>query len=421
VTVKWGVQKKNNTLHGDLQDENWWKDEKDFYANLNVTLSVISIVISFLISLGSVALFALWAILVKDCTVRISHKIYIHRSFFIWLILMSEDLFGKDLITTQDWSIEEIETLLETAEEMKKNRFKNRWSDHLDKKTFLMLFYNPSMRTRESFECAATELGGHAQYLEPKSMRLKRKGSIGEEPRDVAKVMSRYGCGIGIRLLEDAINYYGEGDKLLREYAKHAEVPVVSMAHDRYHPCQGLADLMGLENHLNNLKGKKLFLMWSSGHLVRSLSSIQADLLLLSRMGMDITLAYPKGWELDEEVIEKTKSNASSAGSHFEITHSMNGADGADVVYSRNWMSPLRYQSSKEEEIERALKHREWICDRRLIDRTNNAYFVHPMPIERGWEVTDEVADSEGSLIYEIAENRLHVQKALLAMTMGEK
>jgi N-acetylornithine carbamoyltransferase len=331
------------------------------------------------------------------------------------------ELFGKDLITTQDWSIEEIEALLKVAKELKKSRFKNRWSNCLEKKTFLMLFYNPSMRTRESFECAATELGGHAQYLETKSMRLKRKEAIGEEPKDVARVMSNYGCGIGIRILEDSINKYGEGDKLIREYAKHAEVPVISMAHDKYHPCQALADLMALRTRLGNLKNKKLFLMWSSGHLVRSWSSVQAALLLLSRVGMDVTLTYPKGWDLDGEVIEKVKNNVASAGSGFEITHSLVSAEGADVVYSRNWMSPLRYQSSKEEEIELALKHKDWICDEQLIDRTNNAYFMHPMPVERGWEVTDEVVDSERSLIYEIAENRLHVQKALLALTMGER
>jgi N-acetylornithine carbamoyltransferase len=284
-----------------------------------------------------------------------------------------------------------------------------------------MLFYDPSMRTRESFECAATELGGHAQYLEPKAMRLKRKGVTGEEPKDIARVMSSYGCGIGIRILEDSISEYGEGDKLIREYAKYAEIPVTSMAHDKDHPCQALADLMGLRTHFSNLKGKKLFLMWSSGHLVRAWSSVQAALLLLSRVGMDITLAYPKGWDLDEEVIEKVKNNVASVSSEFEITHSLLDAEGADVVYSRNWMSPLRYQSSKEREIELALKHRDWICDEQLMDRTNRAYFMHPMPVERSWEVSDEVADSERSLIYEIAENRLHVQKALLALTMGEK
>ena len=328
-------------------------------------------------------------------------------------------MYGKDLITTQEWSIEELEELLKVAKELKRDRFKNRYNSCLDRRTFLMLFYNPSIRTRESFECSATELGGHAQYLEPKSMRLKSKTQAGETIKDAAKVMSRYGCGIGMRILEDAINEYGEGDRIIREYAEHASVPVVSMAHDIYHPCQALADMMGVQERLGNVKNKKLFVMWSSGHLVRSLCSVQSAMLIFSRFGMDVTLAYPEGWELDPGVIDTVKNNASNSNSKFEITHSLEDAEGADIIYARNWMSPLRYERRKEEEIELSLKHRDWICDSKLMG--DNAYFIHPMPIERGYEVTDEVVDSDRSLVYDIAENRLHVQKALLALTMGVK
>jgi len=337
------------------------------------------------------------------------------------------NLYGRDLITTQEWTIEELNVALDLAQEMKRERYTHPLSQCLKNKTFFMFFYNPSVRTRQSFECAMTELGGHAQFLEPKSMRLKTKSSAGETVEDAAKVMSRYAVGIGIRILEDAIESYGEGNELIREYAHYASVPIINMADDMYHPCQGLADVMALRVYLGKeFKGKKLLQIWGRGTLVRSRCSVQESLLINSRFGMDITLAYPEGYDLDPQVIETCRKNAKLAGSKFEITHELEKAyEGADVVYSRNWMSPHRYeisdpQEAKKKEIELAQKHREWICTRELMRLTNNAYFIHPMPIDRGNEVTDEVANSERSLIYEIAENRLHVQKAILALTMGE-
>ncbi len=333
------------------------------------------------------------------------------------------DLHGRDLICTQEWSIEELEMVLSLAAEMKRERFTHRYSNCLARKTFIMLFYNPSVRTRISFECAATELGGHAQFLEPRAMRLKTAATAGETVEDAAKVMSRYACGLGIRILEDKISAYGEGDKLIREYAKWATIPVVSMAHDKFHPCQGLADIMGLREHLGVVKGKKLLMTWGCGALVRSWCSVQENLLITSRFGMNITLAYPEGYDLDPEVIEQVKANCKANGASFEIIHDpVAGYKGADVVYSRNWMSPQAYASGrldKEGEIRKAMRHPEWICNAEKMALTNDALFIHPMPVDRGHEVTDEVASGPRSIIYDIAENRLHVQKALMALTMG--
>lgn len=341
------------------------------------------------------------------------------------------NLHGRDLLTTQDWSVDEIEKTLDLSFDFKKNRFNHPLRNCLDRRTFMMFFYNPSVRTRQSFEAAATELGGHAQFLEPKSMRLKTSKSAGETVQDAAEVMSRYSCGIGLRVLETAVEEYGQGHELLEEYAKYASVPIISMAHDRFHPCQGFADVMGMRMHGGkDLKGKKLLQVWGKGALVRSWCSIQESILINTRLGMDVTLAHPKGYDLDPEVIKWCEENADASGGGFDIVHDLEtGYDGADFVYSRNWMTADFYDNmnkhgvdaSKKIEIERAMKHDDWITTKDWMAKTNDAFFTHCGPVDRNSEVTDDVVDSEKSIVYDIAENRLHVQKAIMALTMGIK
>ena len=337
------------------------------------------------------------------------------------------DLYGRDLITTQDWSVEEIEKALELAFEFKVNRYDHQLNNSLDRRTFFMFFYNPSVRTRQSFEAAVTELGGHAQFLEPKSMRLKTSKSAGETIEDAAQVMSRYAVGVGIRILETALEYYGQGDEILRQYAANSTVPILSMAHDKFHPFQGLADVMGYRQHAGkNLKGK----VWGKGALVRSWCSIQESILINSRLGMDVTLAYPPGYDLDPEVIKSCEANAEASDSTFEIVHDLEeGYKNADIVYSRNWMTSNFYDdmskhgvdTAKKNEIEKAAKHDDWIANSEWMSKTNDAFFTHCGPVDRNAEVTDEVCDGPKSIVYDVAEARLHVQKAVMALTMGKK
>ncbi len=343
------------------------------------------------------------------------------------------DLYGRDLICTQDWTKSELDLVIDLAGRMKRNRFSNRYTKLLENKTFFMFFYNPSVRTRQSFEVAATELGGHAQFLEPKSMRLKTEKSAGETVEDAAQVMSRYGHGLGIRILEDKIGAYGQGEDLLREYAKWSSIPVISMAHDKYHPCQGLADIMGWSEWFTkgvnfppdwrNLKGKKLLVIWGHGALARSWCSVQEAMLIGSRYGMDVTVASPESFDLDPQVLRWTEKNCNINDAHFETTnHETKGYEGAHVVYSRHWMTPEAYENGeflKESEINKALKYPRWICDAEKMALTDNAIFTHPMPIDRGHEVTDDVSSGPRSCIYDVAENRLHVQKAIMVLTMA--
>ncbi|MFH1530341.1 MAG: ornithine carbamoyltransferase [Pseudomonadota bacterium] len=330
---------------------------------------------------------------------------------------------GRHMLTTQDWSLEDLTEILDLADDMKKERFSGKYFEVLRNRTFFMFFYNPSVRTRQSFECAATELGAHAQFLEPKSMRLKTATTAGETVEDAAKVMSRYAAGLGIRILEDKVAAYGDGYALLKEYAEHSSIPIMSMADDRFHPFQGLADMQGIRSHLgHDLRGKKAVLTWGHGALCRSWCSVQEYMLMASRFGMDVTVAHPEGYDLDPEVIEWTKQNCDAAGGTFEITHDQKAAyQGANVVYSRNWMSPNAYRDGelhKADEVRKALELTDWICDAEKMALTDNGLYTHPMPIDRGHEVTDEVASGPNSIIYDVAENRLHVQKAVMALTM---
>jgi ornithine carbamoyltransferase len=343
-------------------------------------------------------------------------------------------LYGKHLLSTQDWHKEELSTALRLAALMKQEPEHVFWRQILTQKSFLMLFYNPSLRTHLSFETAATQLGGHAQYRTGDMGWVKTTKKSGESIKDIAQVMSRYVNGIGIRLLMGAVPYYGAGHQTLLEYAAASSVPIISMADDRFHPCQALADLMTWAEwqretkssllDLDALKGKKLLLTWAKSGLTRPWSSVQSHLLLASSFGMNITLARPQGYDLDPEVYQAVRQNCQQQASGFEIIDDPDaGYDRADVVFVRNWISPNAYQNGELQfgaEIDKALAHTQWMTTAQKMKWTNNAIFANPMPVDRGNEVTDEVADGSRSVIYDTAENRLHVQKALMALTMSD-
>jgi ornithine carbamoyltransferase len=342
------------------------------------------------------------------------------------------DLYGRDFLVTQEWALEELQALLDLAAKMKRDRFSPRWTSILAHKTFMMFFYNPSVRTRMSFEAAATELGGHAQFMTPSAGRFKTEKQAGETIEDAAKVMARYVCGIGIRILEDRVPHYGAGNDMLREYADWADVPILNMADDRFHPCQGMADVMGWAEwygegpgrpDVDKLKGKNFLLTWASGALARSWCSVQEALLVASRFGMNVTVARPEGYDLDPQVYAWTQANCEVNAREFRVVNDPeSGYDDAHVVYSRNWVTAEAYQDGvfqKQGELEKAMAIPGWTTTLERMARTDNAIFTHPMPIDRGSEVTDEVASGPRSAVYDIAENRLHVQKAVMALTMG--
>jgi len=335
------------------------------------------------------------------------------------------DLAGKDLITTQDWSLEELEAALKLARDLKVKYHRGRVPHLLADKTFFMLFYAPSTRTRAAFEAGMTYLGGHGQYIDVSTTRL---GS-GEAAKDVAKMYDLYGQGLGVRILDSAIDYvYGAGISVVREYARHAEIPVINMACCTYHPTQGLADMMTVQEGLGKVRRKKYVIMWAYAKSFRGRCSIQEEALLMPRFGMDVVLAYPPGFEIDSKIVEEAKSNSQASGGEFQITNDLNSAlEGAQGVFPRNWASNelLRVGASKfgkDREAELHEKYRDWTLTQGLLDKMDKkAIVTHVLPVLRGEEATDEVMDGPHSMIYPQAANGMFTKMAVLALTMGEK
>ncbi len=340
------------------------------------------------------------------------------------------DLSGRDLITTLEWSNEELELVLKLTEELKKTAHYqgvDKIPPILSKKIFYMLFFAPSTRTRAAFEAAMYYLGGYAPYIEAKTTRLAlREGDVGEAVKDVAIMYDRYGHGIGVRILDKAIDYvYGRGNKVVREIAKAAKVPVINMADDMFHPTQGLADLYSFREYFGRLEGRKYVIMWAYSPEIRGWCSVQEDMILFPRFGVDVVVAHPPGFDLDEKLVEKARNLAKEYGGSLVFTENLEEAlEGAHAVFPRNWASPrlveLGYSRFKDEELRIYEKYRRWRVTRELMDLMDkHGVLMHVLPIFRGYEADDEVIDDpRRSIIYEQAENGLWSKAAVLALTL---
>ncbi len=326
---------------------------------------------------------------------------------------MKTILHGRDFITTMDWDKDELDTLFETAYELKKQFAMGVPHKYLDAKTIFMMFFEQSTRTRNSIEAGITQLGGHAHDLTPDKMQI----SHGESAKDTAMVLSRFGHAIAIRNC-----FYGIGNKYINEVAKYASIPVISMQDDIYHPLQVVADLMTLqEKRGKNLKGLNVTISWAYAEShAKPLSVPQSQILLFPRYGINITLAHPKEFPLMPDIVEKAKKLAEENGASFRITDDMDEAfRNADVVIPKNW-GGFVVTEDPEEMKANLWKHKDWICDERRISlASKDVLYMHALPADRGREVVDAVIDGPHSIIYDEAENRLHTAKAVMLLTMG--
>lgn len=346
---------------------------------------------------------------------------------------MPANLKGRDFITTQEWSREDLDRALELASELKEKQRKGVPHRVLDGKTLFMLFYNPSLRTRNSFQTGIFQLGGQAIYLSPKA--VYRPALAGEEIpyvteriSDVARVLSGYGDAISIRIYGEAVEwYYPKGDQVVREFAEWASIPVINMEDDIYHPCQAMADVLTVKEHKGTLEGKKIVVSWAYSGGVKPVAVPQSCVLGFTRFGGDVVLAHPKGLELDSKMIELAKSNADESGGSFEVTYDMKQAfEGADVVYPKSWgslrfMPPSVPKVDEKGMLDLLNENKDWIATKGMLDLCQgDVIYMHCLPADRGMEVTDEVMDGPHSVVFDEAENRLHAQKAIMALVMGE-
>ncbi|MGA1974571.1 MAG: ornithine carbamoyltransferase [Conexivisphaerales archaeon] len=334
------------------------------------------------------------------------------------------ELVGRDLLSTQDWSREEVEYCIDAASHIKSLYKSGSVPELFKNKTMFMLFYNTSTRTRSSFEAAATILGGHSQFIDFATTR----GSEGEAVKDVARMYERLGHVLGIRILENAVDYlYGKGHQVIQEYADNCDIPTVSMADDMFHPTQAIADMMTIKEKMHDkVERKNYVIAWTYTDHVRSWGSVQDEALIASRFGMDVTMAYPEGFDLDPAVMEWAKGNADASGSKFKVSHDLDEAlEGAHVVFPRSWashecVSVGMNRFGKEKEAALHGQYKEWILDQKKVDRMDKDSIVtHVLPVFRGQEATDEVMDGPHSVILDQAENLLYVRAAVLALLSG--
>lgn len=325
---------------------------------------------------------------------------------------MKTQLFGRDFISEQEWSKEELETALDVAVDLKKKFLLKESTPYLLHQTLYLLFFFSSTRTRTSFEAAMDHLGGNAHDLTPDKLQIAH----GDTPKEIGKILSSYGHGIAIRHCD-----WGEGSKYIREVAKYASVPVFNMQCDIYHPFQAMADLMTILEKKKTLEGKKIVMSWAyAKSYTKPISVPQSFILLLTKFGAEVTLVHPKEFVLMPEIITQATANAKITGGSLKVVYDMKEAfHNADVVYPKSW-GPLVMTSDPNECTKIAAKYKDWICDEKMMKLAKkDAIYMHCLPADRGVEVADAVIDGPQSVVYDQAENRLHVQKAILALTMG--
>jgi N-acetylornithine carbamoyltransferase len=287
-----------------------------------------------------------------------------------------------------------------------------------------LVFFNPSLRTRASMQVGVYELGGNAVVLEPggSSWTLEhREGTVmdGDKTEHVAefvRVLGRYCVAIGVRTFAALKDWEEERtDPILHAFAKYSAVPIVNLESAMHHPCQATADMMTIREKLGEGR-KKILLTWAWHPKPLPMAVPNSFALAAAQMGHDLVIAHPPGYELDDELIETLGRKAITEGGSVTISHEVDQAfDGAEVVYAKSWGSKDFYGAPEKDIAEREQYRGSWIVDEQKMRRTDSAVFMHCLPVRRNVIVTDGVIDSPASVVIDEAENRLHVQKAILA------
>lgn len=338
-------------------------------------------------------------------------------------------LSGRDYIETQDLINEEINQLLDLAKELKAKFHRGEATLRLPNQTVYLLFFDKSTRTRNAFETGATQLGAHAVFLDSNLTQI----SHGETGRDTGLILGAMGHAIAIR--HDLV--LGEGNRFIRDVAGATDVPVINMQCDIDHPTQTLADLMTIREVFGeDLRGRKMAVTWAySPSYAKPLSVPQGLITLMTRFGMDVTLAHPPEYPLMDPCMSAARKNAERGGTRFDVVDNMEAAfENADIIYPKSWgpynlmlqrrnaQDGAQMHTIEEQCLALNARYKDWICNNeRMQLGRHRAVYMHCLPADRGAEVTDDVIDGPQSVVFQEAENRLHTAKAIMAATMRER
>jgi N-acetylornithine carbamoyltransferase len=315
------------------------------------------------------------------------------------------------MITTQEWTKDEIDTVLDVALQLKRQRALGEPHAHLRDKVLAMLFFFSSTRTRASFEAGMAQLGGHAQFIAQETTQI----SHGDTATEIGEILGRYNDGIAIRQVD-----WGIGNQYIRDVADASRTPVLNMQCEIYHPFQVLADLLTIIEQKGDPRGLTINMSYAyASSYQKPLSVPHSVILLMTRYGMNVRLTRPPEFKLMPEIVSQAQDNAAASGGSFEIGEDFDaGFADADVVYAKSWGCMLT-TDDLEESAKIGAKYTDWITDeKRMALAKDDAIYMHPLPADRNIEVTDGVIDGPHSVVFDEAENRLHAQKAVMALTM---
>ena len=324
----------------------------------------------------------------------------------------------KHFYNLADLRADEVEALLDDAARLKRNPI----AADLAGKQFGLIFLAPSLRTRTSFEVGIRQLGGGVSTLESAMFYaletrqgIRMDGDTAEHVREAVPVLSRFFSGIGLRVMALGNSRDEDlSDKRFRSFKEHATVPMFNMESALYHPCQALADMLTVREILGRNAGRRITLTWAPHPRPLPMAVANSLLLAAAQTGMHVTVAHPEGYDLPASVMERAvRMSESSGGSIRTTSDRLAAAAGAEVVYAKSWGALTRYDSPQAEQASRE-SHRDWMVDDEFMSATDNARFMHCLPVRRNVVVADSVIDGERSVVVDQAENRLHAQKAML-------
>lgn len=325
-----------------------------------------------------------------------------------------------NFISTIDITRAELEQLLDAGFRFKKGEDT---SKPLAGQSVALVFFNPSLRTRTSMQVGIYQLGGEAVVLEPggSTWTLEHRDGVvmdsdkTEHVAEFVHVLERYCSAIGVRTFAALKNWEEERtDPVINSFVRYANVPIINLESAMHHPCQALADMMTIREKLGP-GSKRVVLTWAWHPKPLPMAVPNSFALAAAQMGHDLTIAHPEDYDLDGELIETLSARAAEAGGKVSIVNDIDAAfEDADVIYAKSWGASRSYGNTEQEIISRARYRKKWIVDQEKMERTNDAIFMHCLPVRRNVIVTDAVIDSPRSVVIEEAENRLHVQKAIL-------